>query len=651
MGRFGAGIVLAGVGASISAVIDAGMIDKTTVTLVSVYIGLALLALALAALLRLTLRVQWATCIAIVWMAGLCWFVGVPAVVACGAVLFAAMVVGRAFPGVRSPVVGSAIGLAVIAGIAGWTLTLPIHAAWTWGVLLFGVVFARPRNARGVALQLVGGWRGFVRAKPRHAAALTLLVGLATTACWLPNFQSDDLAYHLSLPTQIVQDRAYAPSVDMMVWAFAPWANDTLHGIVSVLSGRVSHGALNAGWLVLVACLAWRLLRTLGTSTSLATWGVAVAMSVPMLRGLGTGMHTELPATALTLALCTIAFEARRRPPLLAVAALAGGLFALKGMHGFAATPLILYAAAKAIHDATMRQRVIAPAVFVAVGASSYVQAAIATGNPVFPLANGVFASPLAPAEYSVDARWQHPIEWNTLPALFFDTTRYLESGNGALGIAAIALCGAVVLAVSRRTLAIPLLLTVALIVLPFCLVQYARYVLPGIVCFGLIASAASARVLSPAPASIALATCVAAQLLLWPAGNWLLSTRALAHLVGSGGNAAVIARRYLPEMRIVGSLPTDARVLATDPNAPYVARFGRRGRNVSSYAPEWQRAAGEANSDATGALWRALLQRSEATWVLVDERTISPGLSNALSNLGAVRYDAEAHAVAWRLQ
>lgn len=237
------------------------------------------------------------------------------------------------------------------------------------------------------------------------------------------------------------------------------------------------------------------------------------------------------------------------------------------------------------------------------------------------------------------------------MPALFFDTPRYLESGNGALGIAAFALLGGAVLVMTHRKLAIPLALTAALVALPFWMVQYARYVLPGIVCFGLVASAVTARVLAPPRASMALIACVAMQLFLWPAGNWLLGTGALAHLVGSGGDDAVVARKYLPEMRVVGNLPVGAQVLATNPNTPYVARFGRRGRNVSPYAPDWQRAAMDADADASGAAWRALLRRSEATWVLVDERTISKGLSNALASLGAVRHDAEAHAVAWRLR
>lgn len=651
MGRVGAGIALAFVGCCVLGVIDAGMIDKIRLLLVAVYVGIALIALALASLIRLAVRVQWASAIAIAWGLGLCWFVGVPAMLACGALMFAAAIVGRAFRGARSPAVAGAIGIAVVAGVAGWTLTLPIHVAWTWSALLLAIVFARPRRARTAALHLVACWRGFVRATPRHAAASTLLAGLATTACWLPNLQSDDLSYHLSLPTQLLQDAAYSPRVDTMLWAYAPWANDTLHGIVSVLSGGVSHGALNAGWLVLVACLAWRLLRLLGTSTSLSAWGVAVAMSVPMLGGLATGMHTELPATALTLALCAIAFDSRRLPSLPTVAVLAGGLFALKAMHGFAALPLIVYAAAKGMRGASAGQRAFALLAFAVIGASSHVHAAIATGNPVFPLANGIFASPFAPTENFMDARWRHAIEWDTVPALFFDTARYLETGSGALGIAALALCGAAVLAIARRMLAIPLLLTAALIVLPFGLVQYARYVLPGIVCFGLVASVAAARVLSPTLASMAFAACVSVQLLLLPAGNWVLSTGALAQLVGSGGDASVVARKYLPEMRVVGALPSNARVLATDPDRPWVAMFGRRGRNVSWYAPAWHRAAGAANADATGTRWRELLQQSGATWVLVDERTISMGLSNALASLGAVRHDAEGHAAAWRIQ
>ena len=70
-------------------------------------------------------------------------------------------------------------------------------------------------------------------------------------------------------------------------------------------------------------------------------------------------------------------------------------LFALKPAHGLAALPLLLYAGWRH-RDALPWARLPAAIVlFAVVALSSHVQAWSATGNPVFPLFNDVFASPV----------------------------------------------------------------------------------------------------------------------------------------------------------------------------------------------------------------------------------------------------------------
>ena len=124
---------------------------------------------------------------------------------------------------------------------------------------------------------------------------------------------------------ELLQAGAYAPDARVSVWAYAPWLNNTLHGIVAVLGGRVAHGALNGLWLVLIACLAWRAMAVLGASAAVRLAGVQVVSTIPMVGGLATGMQTELPATAVMLALCGATFDRRSALGPVAVAALCAG--------------------------------------------------------------------------------------------------------------------------------------------------------------------------------------------------------------------------------------------------------------------------------------------------------------------------------------
>ena len=109
----------------------------------------------------------------------------------------------------------------------------------------------------------MAGWNEAVATSSRAAMLCVMLMGLASTACWLPAMQMDDLTYHLGLPTQWMRDARYAPAPQYQVWSFAPWAGDVLHGIASVLSRREAHGAVNALWLILAAGAAWSIASSL----------------------------------------------------------------------------------------------------------------------------------------------------------------------------------------------------------------------------------------------------------------------------------------------------------------------------------------------------------------------------------------------------
>jgi hypothetical protein len=149
---------------------------------------LAGLALAAAWPLRRALRLSLATALAAAWALALIVWVGPLPVLAAATLGAAALAIGGALTPAALPAriaIATCVGLAIIAGVAGWTTTLPLHRPWLWWPLLLAIVALR-RHSLAQDLRLARqAWRDAVSAAPRAAAATVLLLGLASTACWV----------------------------------------------------------------------------------------------------------------------------------------------------------------------------------------------------------------------------------------------------------------------------------------------------------------------------------------------------------------------------------------------------------------------------------------------------------------------------------
>src|SRR5690606_7594456 len=228
------------------------------------------------------------------------------------------------------------------------------------------------------------GWRAAVAASPRAAAWTVLALGLASAGSWPPTMEFGDLAYHLGLPSPPMLHGRYALDVSQQVWSLARWGGDGLPARPQVCAHAESRGPLELTWLAAASLGLWRLGAWLGLVPALRWAAMALYASLPLTASLLGGMQTETPAVAVALALAVVVLDDRLPRRLLSGALLYGLLFALKPMHGIAATPLVLWA--------LWRQRgalpgigafALAVAAFVAVGGSSYAYAWATTGNPV----------------------------------------------------------------------------------------------------------------------------------------------------------------------------------------------------------------------------------------------------------------------------
>ena len=460
--------------------------------------------------------------------------------------------------------------------LAGWTLTWPIHHPVVWATLLLAPVVLRRRALGTAARDTASRWRETVAAAPRAAAWTVMLLGVASVACWIPTLQSDDLGYHLGLPTQLMLHGRYVPDAEYQVWSYAPWAGDALQGIAFVLARQDAHGALNALWLLLVAALIGGPLATAMRATPLERWvAVALFATFPPVVWIAAGMQTELASTAVLVALVALVLgpdtDARVPRGLFAGAILVAGLFALKLVHGLAALPLLAFALWRHRASLPWRWLPLAAVLFIALATSSHVHAWLATGNPVLPMFNHVFESPFFPREQFHDPRWHAGFGPDILWRLTFDTARYVEGWPGGLGFGLIALAGVWLLRLVRP---VPggahpalFLAVTACVLLPLLPMQYARYAWPGMIlllallCFG--AEAALGRRLF-----LWLFVGLCALNLAYQANaSWLHHAAAVKRTIRSLAAHDAVVGEYVPERVLIRRMPRDdARAVLASP-------------------------------------------------------------------------------------
>ena len=614
---------------------------------------LALIALAVAWPLQRWLRWSRASALAAVWLLLLTFFVGLLPVLAASLLGSAALAVGLWLKPPRMPggaAISIIVGLMLIAGLTGWIVTLPLHHLWVWLPLLLMVIALQRKALRQMAREATQGWRDAVASAPHAAAFAVMLLGLVSTACWLPAMQMDDLTYHLGLPTQLMQQARYAPAPEFQVWSFAPWAGDVLHGIVFTLSQQETHGALNALWLALAAGAAWSIVSSLRATAHERWLALALFASLPTLVWIAAGMQTELAATAVTLAFVAVVV-AKAPGRLWTGAVLFAGLCALKPVHGIAALPLLLYAGWRHWPQWPWRRLLLASMAFAALATSAYAQSWLAAGNPVLPSFNHVFGSTYFPTAQFTDPRWHAGFAPDLLWRMTFDTDRYVEGWDGGFGFVLVALAGLWLLHLLRPGRRALMLAVTASLLLPLMPMQYARYAFPGLALLAVLLPVGGESSLGKRSLRWLLVGICVLNLAFQANASWLHHSAALKRTIRSGGDADAVLPAYVPERMLLKRIPDseDDIVLATDPMRGFVAELGGRGRTVSPHDPSLAAAALLANADMSGARWAQLLARERIRWVLVNADTAHPALRAGLIRSRAERTETLGNIELWR--
>lgn len=605
------------------------------------YAGIGAAAAVCSILLSRISRMRMATACVLVWFGALIWFSGPISILATALLACAAIGLGSLFERTPHSVPLSAqaiVGMAILAAIVGWLIMFPVHHRIAYLVALGGIVVARRKAIAGAIRMMPPTWSAAVDGSPAMAWFAMMLVGLASTACWLPTFQFDDLSYHLKLPWQLQTLGYYRLDAASHVWALAPWGGDVLQSIVQLVAGAESRGALNALWLSLSASLLWRLCAASGLHPALRWCGVALYASLPLTTGLLTTMQAETPGTAALLALAVMIQDRPDEPSLrrlCIVAALAAFLLALKASFALMLLPMGLWLLWNWRGRIAWKGLPFACLLALVLGGSSYVYAWHISGNPVLPLFNAWFMSPYFPPVNFQGAPWNTgfslALPWN----MVFDTHSYVEARDGAAGFTIVFLSGAFLACLFLREKRALALVALACFILPLTQVQYLRYAYPAM---PLLLPAMLAGLAMAWKHRQYLAACIvlSAFNFAYYANSKASLARGALYLRVKEGEDAVLYR-FAPDRLVARHLRESAGkdfvALYPQPGSVFAAELGGNSLVTNWYDWHLARLRAIALADPSGKQWGRILDLTGATHVVKRSGEWTPALQTALDS------------------
>jgi hypothetical protein len=345
------------------------------------------------------------------------------------------------------------LGLALQLALFGALIHFPLNytALYLVAQILPLSLLLQPTQ-REALLQPLVAWldssRNLLNRVPYIPCVLLLLVlGAVARYALFPTISGDDNAVHLRLWTELAWRHEYSFDVRSQIWAVAPFALDLVHAIISLAAGRDGRGALDFCLYALLLRQLWCILGYWALQPQYRLLLLALFASTPLVGNLLITLQTELFMALLAAAGVRFLLDTRsswyseQGLGLVAVAALVCAT-KLPG----AVLGLLLLAPSLwqlwPLRVADWRQHslcsrwVVAGFVLVCtwVALHSYLMAWGVTGNPLFPLYNGIFLSPYNdPVNFS-DGRWMHGFSLASYWAVFFATSSHYESRDFVAG-------------------------------------------------------------------------------------------------------------------------------------------------------------------------------------------------------------------------
>jgi hypothetical protein len=443
-----------------------------------------------------------------------------------------------------------------------------------------------------------------------------LIICWALRYAFMPTVGHDDNVLHLRLWTGLVHHGFFDYDLKNEIWSLAPNLVDTAHAVLSLVAGRDARSAIN---LVLGIILCLEVLRMLALSSAAAGIRLLILVlfvSTPLFAYQLTTLQTELMLAVLLVAGSNIALRLRSWHDLVGFVALmaVGAIAVTTKLPGvFIAMSLVLIGLAQVALNKS--QNVVRRPCFswrIAVllfglallAALPYVRAYLATGNPVFPLMNGLFKSPYFDPISFVDHRYVHGATLATYSDMFISTSKYNETQDytGGIQYLLIAPIAAVVICLQgRKSTYLLLMIPIALYGgIMFSQVQYLRYLFPimPLLCIFCVSLLMFRVQWLNVAFALFIILCIGFNLVMVPNVSWYMDTP--LNSVYTDHGKRVLESRLIPEKilnEFVNQYYPSASILYV--SKPYGATFSGKPVTVNWHAPENHRAFKEIRTTA----------------------------------------------------
>lgn len=377
------------------------------------------------------------------------------------------------------------VGLAVYAVVLPILGRWPVNGSWSYLLLLGAPIAAAWRRLPAVLRPLLArADLGVVEVVLLGVVGnFAVIFGLVAA---LPEIGHDALGLHLHVAAQVREVGHWHYDPARHLFAVIPMGGAFLHGAAYMFGGEAAARLQNVATLLLLLAVVYGAVRARGPR-SFALLATLVAASTPLALAEASSLFID-NAWALFLVASVAAilrFEDDPRPGFLDAAALLFGAAMSTKLISVALVPALLLVLA-------MRWRAWFPTRIAAVrvlaiacvaSAPPYVMALLASGNPVFPFYNALFASPFYPAVNFANPKFPGSFD----PAVFYRMTFYsdahVEGLPGSFGFSFLLLLLPVTAwagLAGRRTERFLLLLLLTFLVVVTGMTAYARYLYPA---------------------------------------------------------------------------------------------------------------------------------------------------------------------------
>jgi hypothetical protein len=308
---------------------------------------------------------------------------------------------------------------------------------------------------------------------------------------FFPTIMWDENALHLSIWSQLATNLQYVPDVKSQIWSAEPFNVDLLHAVVSVLSQADARGALNFMLLCIMCMGVFKFAAFFTSNNNDRLLVLGLFLSTPMICNLLIGLQTDFfLAVLVTCGVWLLAGLAKQFSLVYVVA-----LLAVCAMCASTKLPATLLAAGlglamlvilfqyrlqfQKLSLSTSMLLVLVLLISACLAFYPYVSAYLLTGNPVFPLYNGIFKSPHFEPNNFLDSLYVKGASFSSYAGWFFNTSSYFESKNYTAGFQYFLLfpIAVVIMLLKKQRTSLLLLIPLFVYAIPlFLTLQYWRY-------------------------------------------------------------------------------------------------------------------------------------------------------------------------------